>query len=58
MSVVLAAYTGAFVAETVRAGFNTVAPGQVEAARSLGLTFGQILGVVVLPQALRSVVSD
>ncbi len=55
--IVLSAYTGAFVAETVRAGFNTVAPGQVEAARSLGLTFGQILGRVVLPQALRSVVA-
>lgn len=55
--IVLSVYTGAFVAETVRAGFNTVAPGQVEAARSLGLTFGQILGLVVLPQALRSVVA-
>ena len=55
--IVLSAYTGAFVAETVRAGFNTVAPGQVEAARSLGLTFGQILVLVVLPQALRSVVA-
>ncbi|MGI8758754.1 MAG: amino acid ABC transporter permease [Acidimicrobiales bacterium] len=55
--IVLAAYTGAFVAETVRAGFNTVAPGQVEAARSLGLNFRQVLGLVVLPQALRSVVA-
>jgi glutamate transport system permease protein len=55
--IVLAAYTGAFVAETVRAGFNTVASGQVEAARSLGLSFRQVLGLVVLPQALRSVVA-
>lgn len=54
--IVLSVYTGAFVAETVRAGVNTVAPGQVEAARSLGLGFLQVLGLVVLPQALRSVV--
>lgn len=53
---VLSVYTGAFVAETVRAGVNTVAAGQVEAARSLGLGFTQVLGLVVLPQALRSVV--
>jgi glutamate transport system permease protein len=54
--IVLSIYTGAFVAETVRAGVNTVAPGQVEAARSLGLGFTQVLGLVVLPQALRSVI--
>ncbi len=53
---VLGMYTGAFVAEAVRAGFNTVAAGQAEAARSLGLTFGQTLWHVVLPQALRTVV--
>ena len=55
--IVLAAYTAAFVAETVRSGINTVAFGQVEAARSLGLTFTQVLGVIVMPQALRSVVA-
>jgi glutamate transport system permease protein len=54
--IVLAAYTGTFIAETVRAGINTVAHGQGEAARSLGLTFPQVLWIVVLPQALRSVV--
>ena len=54
--IVLSLYTGAFVAETVRAGVNTVGAGQVEAARSLGLSFPQVLGLVVLPQALRSVV--
>jgi len=53
---VLGTYTGAFVAEAVRSGINTVAAGQAEAARSLGLTFGQTLWNVVLPQALRSVV--
>lgn len=55
--IVLSAYTGAFVAETVRAGINTVASGQVDAARALGLTFPQVLGLVVLPQALRTVVA-
>lgn len=55
--IVLSVYTSAFVAETVRAGVNTVATGQVEAARSLGLGFSQVLGLVVLPQALRSVVA-
>lgn len=55
--IVLSAYTGTFVAETVRAGINTVAAGQAEAARSLGLTFVQLLGLVVLPQAFRAVVA-
>lgn len=53
---VLGVYTGAFVSEAVRSGINTVAAGQAEAARSLGLTFGQTLWNVVLPQALRTVV--
>lgn len=54
--IVLSAYTGAFIAETVRSGVNAVAVGQGEAARALGLTFPQTLRIVVLPQALRSVV--
>jgi glutamate transport system permease protein len=53
---VLAVYTSAFIAETVRAGINTVSVGQAEAARSIGLTFGQTLRIVVLPQAFRTVV--
>lgn len=52
----LVLYTSAFVCEAVRSGINAVDPGQAEAARSVGLTFGQTLSVVVLPQALRSVV--
>ena len=55
--IVLGGYTGAFVAEMVRSGVNTVAVGQAEAARSLGLTFPQVLLSVVLPQAMRSVVA-
>lgn len=54
--VCLTVYTGAFVAEAVRSGINSVGAGQTEAARAVGLTFGQTLGHVVLPQAARSVV--
>jgi glutamate transport system permease protein len=52
----LTVYTSAFICEVVRSGINTVPVGQAEAGRALGLTFGQILGQVVLPQAVRSVV--
>ncbi|MGH9177506.1 MAG: amino acid ABC transporter permease [Acidimicrobiales bacterium] len=55
--IVLSAYTGAFVGETVRSGVNAVARGQGEAARALGLTFPQVLRIVVLPQAFRTVVA-
>lgn len=55
--IVLSVYTGTFVAETVRSGINTVGRGQAEAARSLGLTFTQMLGIVVMPQAFRAVVA-
>ena len=50
-------YTGAFVAEAVRSGINAVGLGQGEAARSIGLTFGQSMRYIVLPQALRNVVA-
>jgi glutamate transport system permease protein len=49
--IALSCYTGAFVCEALRSGVNAVSPGQAEAARSLGLTFGQNLRYVVLPQA-------
>ena len=52
----LVIYTGAFIAEIVRAGIQAVSRGQVEAARSLGLTTGQALRLVVFPQALRIMV--
>jgi len=55
--IVLSIYTSSFVAETVRAGINAVSRGQAEAARALGLTFAQTLRIVVLPQALRTVVA-
>ena len=47
----LALYTAAFVAEAVRSGINSVASGQAEASRSVGMTFGPTLRLVVLPQA-------
>jgi general L-amino acid transport system permease protein len=52
----LVVYTGAFIAEIVRGGIQAVARGQVEAARSLGLTIGQTLRLIVFPQALRIMV--
>jgi glutamate transport system permease protein len=49
--IALSLYTGAFVCEAIRSGINAVSPGQAEAARAIGLTFGQNLRHVVLPQA-------
>ncbi|MBP6685099.1 MAG: amino acid ABC transporter permease [Leucobacter sp.] len=49
-------YTATYVAEVIRAGINTVPVGQAEAARAIGLPFGQVMTSVVLPQAFRSVV--
>ena len=52
----LIVYTSAFVCEAIRAGINTVPVGQAEAARAIGLSFSQVLGLVVLPQAFRATV--
>ncbi len=52
----LGLYTATYVAETLRSGINTVPVGQAEAARALGMGFGQVMGFVVLPQAARSVI--
>lgn len=52
----LAAYTSSFIAEIIRGGILAVSRGQMEAARSLGLTYGQGLRLIVLPQALRVVI--
>ncbi|MFI7214524.1 amino acid ABC transporter permease [Micromonospora maritima] len=54
--IALIAYTSAFICEVVRSGVNTVATGQAEAARALGMTFAQVLTLIVLPQALRAMV--
>ena len=52
----LTVYHAAFFCEAVRSGINSVGIGQAEAARSIGLTFGQSLQLVVLPQAIRTVI--
>ncbi len=54
--VALTIYTAAFVAEAVRSGINSVASGQAEASRSIGMTFSQTLRLVVLPQAFANIV--
>lgn len=52
----LAIYTASFIAEIVRAGILGVAKGQKEAARALGLTNGQMMRLVVIPQAMRIII--
>jgi general L-amino acid transport system permease protein len=52
----LTTYTAAFIAEVVRAGILAVSKGQTEAAGSLGLKPGQILRLVVIPQAMRVII--
>ncbi|WP_406121352.1 amino acid ABC transporter permease [Streptomyces sp. NBC_00989] len=53
----LAAYHAAFVCEAVRSGINTVPVGQAEAARAIGLSFSQVLRIIILPQAFRAVIT-
>jgi len=52
----LAIYTGAFIAENVRAGIQAISKGQTEAAASLGLRPNRVMNLVVLPQALRVII--
>jgi general L-amino acid transport system permease protein len=52
----LVLYTGAFIAEIVRAGMQSVPKGQTEAARALGLSEGQRLRLIILPQAMRVII--
>ena len=54
--IALALYTSAFVAEAIRSGINGVPIGQAEAARSVGLTFGQTVRLIIMPQAIRMVI--
>ena len=48
--------SGAYIAEIFRGGIESIDPGQMEAARSLGLTYGTSMKKVVLPQALRNII--
>jgi aspartate/glutamate/glutamine transport system permease protein len=52
----LTIYTAAFIAEAIRAGIMSVPRGQMEAARSTGLTYGQAMRMVILPQAIKIVI--
>ena len=52
----LSIYTGAFIAENVRAGIQAISKGQTEAAAALGLRPGRIMNLVILPQALRVII--
>jgi len=56
LALALSMYTATFVAENVRAGIEGVGKGQKEAAASIGLTRGQILKLVIMPQALRIII--
>ena len=51
----LACFAGAYVTEIVRAGIESIHRGQIEAARSLGMTYAQSLRYIVLPQAMRRI---
>lgn len=56
LAVALATYTGAFIAEIVRAGIQSVSQGQTEASYALGIKPGVTLRMVVIPQALRVII--
>jgi polar amino acid transport system permease protein len=53
--IALALTYGAFLAEIFRAGIQSIARGQMEAARSLGMSYGQAMRYVILPQAVRNI---
>lgn len=52
----LVIYTSAFIAEIVRAGIQAVPRGQLEASRALGISQGEMLRLIILPQALRVII--
>lgn len=56
LALALTVYTGAFIAEAVRAGVQAVPHGQTEAARSLGLRENRIMSLIIVPQAMRVIV--
>ena len=53
--IALAVIYGAFLAEIFRAGIESIPKGQMEAARSLGMTYGQAMRHIMLPQAIRNI---
>jgi glutamate transport system permease protein len=55
-AVALGLYTGAYMAEVLRSGINAVPQGQAEAGRSIGLGFIQLMRLIIIPQAVRTVI--
>lgn len=55
-AIALSLYTAAYVTEAVRSGITAVGAGQFEAARSLGMNFSRTMRLIVLPQAMRTVI--
>jgi putative glutamine transport system permease protein len=55
-TIALTIYTTAFIAEAIRAGILSIPKGQMEAARSSGLTYSQAMIIVILPQAIKVVI--
>lgn len=55
-TIALTVYTAAFIAEAIRAGIQSIDKGQMEAARSSGLTYGQAMKMIILPQAIKLVI--
>ena len=53
--IALSVIYGAFLAEVFRAGIESISKGQMEAARSLGMSFGQAMRYIILPQAIRNI---
>lgn len=56
LAIALSLYGGAFIAEAVRAGIQSVPQGQTEAARSLGLKENRIMSLIIVPQAMRVII--
>ncbi|UAL53482.1 MULTISPECIES: amino acid ABC transporter permease [Metabacillus] len=55
-TIALVIYTASFIAEAIRAGILSVPKGQMEAARSSGLTYNQTMRLIILPQAIKIVI--
>ena len=49
----LSVFTGAYIAEIIRSGIQSIPPGQMEAARSLGMSYPKAMTYVILPQAFK-----
>ena len=55
--VIVSINTGAYMVEVVRGGIESVDPGQMEAARSIGMSYGQAMISVILPQTIKNILT-